>query len=434
MRIEFTEKKRLLYYDNSNILRGTRKIHAGYVLMKKICILKNKIQEYAWGSRTGIAGIMGVNIPSARPQAELWMGAHPKSPSQVFYNNEWHSLLELIARYPQEILGHRVAEQFENKLPFLFKILAAEEPLSIQAHPDLEQAKEGFRRENKLGIPLNAFNRNYKDANHKPEIICALTPFWALNGFREAKNIIELLKSIPSFQLQAIHDFLIKNPGSIGLKKAMNILLTMDLTTVRQTVLETVTFAYDQKDKDPLFPWLIAINELYPGDVGVLCTLLLNLVKLKPGEAMYLPARQLHAYLDGIGVELMANSDNVLRGGLTPKYIDNSELLGTLEFSEVRVKPLKAISTLAAEWVYDTPATEFSLSKVSVNQGTTYASPADRSIEILICTEGKGNIIDLKKGDSLDISSGTSVVIPAAVTGYKIEGAATLYKASVPEK
>ena len=152
--------------------------------MKQICQLDNVIQEYAWGSRTMIADLLGCPSPSDVPQAELWMGAHPKAPSNVVAGGERVSLAAGIEAAPAEILGTRVSKQFGGRLPFLFKVLAAAEPLSIQAHPTLAQAREGFARENEANIPVDAPDRNYRDDNHKPEIICALTPFWALNGFR----------------------------------------------------------------------------------------------------------------------------------------------------------------------------------------------------------------------------------------------------------
>ena len=153
--------------------------------MTGICLLENTIQEYAWGSYTAISDLLGNDSPANTPQAELWMGAHPKAPSKVRCNGKWISLLELIDKNSHDILGKKVAQRFKNRLPYLFKVLAAAKPLSIQAHPSLDQASEGFDRENRLGIPLDAPNRNYKDDNHKPECICALTFFWALNGFRK---------------------------------------------------------------------------------------------------------------------------------------------------------------------------------------------------------------------------------------------------------
>ena len=227
--------------------------------------------------------------------------------------------------------------------------MAADQPLSIQVHPDISQAQKGFRHENDKGIPLGAPNRNYKDNNHKPEIICALTPFWALNGFRPIPEIIEILGCIESPGLHSISKCLINQPNSNGLKSSFFTLFNMPSEDREKTVLETVIHAHNHEDQDPVFRWLVRFNELYPGDIGVLCAILLNLVYLRPGDAMFLPARQLHAYLDGVGIELMANSDNVLRCGLTSKHIDIPELLQLLNFNETKVQKLRPTKTSTSE-------------------------------------------------------------------------------------
>ncbi len=159
--------------------------------MKTIGILKNTVQDYAWGSLTAIPELLG-QPATGSPQAELWMGAHPKAPSQVYHDGKWESLLQVIESHPEDVLGKEAAEKFGGKLPYLFKVLAAAKPLSIQAHPNSRQAKEGFARENRLGISLMASNRNYKDDNHKPECICALTRFWGMNGFRGIPEIVRI--------------------------------------------------------------------------------------------------------------------------------------------------------------------------------------------------------------------------------------------------
>ena len=400
--------------------------------MKQICILRNTIQTYAWGSRKGISELLGTQVPSSEPQAELWMGAHPKAPSQVFYGNKWRALLELVNEFPNEILGERVAKKYNNRLPFLFKVLAAEQPLSIQAHPNISQAKEGFLRENKQGIAMDAFNRNYKDDNHKPEIICALSPFWALNGFRPVKEIIELLTKINSPHLLPSKKLLETNPNYLGLKQALEKILTMDKENITSAVIDTLEYVQKEKDNVPLFKWLISINESFPKDVGVLCTLLLNLVKLEPGQAMFLPARQLHAYLSGVGVELMANSDNVLRGGLTSKHMDIPELLKILDFSEVEISKLEGQSSKKGELVYKSQTEEFRLSEISVNPGSSYLSEKDRSIQILLITNGQGTITDLESNFELQVTKGSSAMIPASVDQYQIKGNLALFSASVP--
>ncbi len=190
--------------------------------MKTIGILKNAIQDYAWGSLTAIPELLGQPV-TGTPQAELWMGAHPKAPSQVFHGGKWESLIQAIETQPVDVLGKEVAEKFRGKLPYLFKVLAAAKPLSIQAHPNLQQAREGFERENRQGISLTASNRNYKDENHKPECICALTRFWGMNGFRSAPEIIRYLCSFCQDVLQAEIALLESRAGFTGIKAPVSI-------------------------------------------------------------------------------------------------------------------------------------------------------------------------------------------------------------------
>jgi len=400
--------------------------------MKRIGLLKNTIQEYAWGSHTAISSLLGIKEPSTAPQAELWMGAHSKAPSRVKWGDKWISLLDVIEKNPEDVLGRAAAGKFGSRLPYLFKVLAAEKPLSIQAHPNLLQARQGFERENTSGIPLDAPNRNYKDDNHKPECICALTPFWALNGFRRISETCLLLEKIGSKALAAEIDGLKKQPDSHGLKQFFHALMTMDRTRQKQAVDDAVLHSQRLQKEDPIYEWMIKLHNAYPSDPGVLSPIILNLICLAPGQAMFLPAGEPHAYLDGLGIELMANSDNVLRGGLTPKHVDVPELLNVLNFKERDVDILLPRQEKEYERVYASQAEEFLLSVITIGEGAVYTSPADRSIEIVLCTSGKATIIDSGTGDSISMERGTSVVIPAAVERYRTEGDATLYKASVP--
>lgn len=400
--------------------------------MREISILKNPIQYYAWGSHTAIPELLGQPTPSDKPHAELWMGAHPGAPSMIMVDGNWQPLPQLIDKWPVEILGKRAAKKFNGKLPFLFKVLAAAMPLSIQAHPNLRQAKEGFARENSLGIPLNASNRSYRDENHKPEMICALTPFWALNGFRTLSNMISMLKAInPSALSKEIQD-LVAHPNSDGLKRFFSALMTLNKARKRLTLKSAIDFAEKRAHEDPAFKWVLRLHVQYPGDIGVLSPLLLNVVKLEPGQAMFLGAGQLHAYLEGVGIELMANSDNVIRGGLTPKYIDVSELLRILDFTESKVKIVIPEKQSSGESAYASKAAEFRLSVIGVKAGTSYMSPEDHSVEIMICVQGHASVEDLEGGKKLELNRGTCILVPAVVRQYRIQGQATLYKASVP--
>ena len=400
--------------------------------MRKIGVLKNTIQEYAWGSRVAIPELLGQPVPVDKPQAELWMGAHPKAPSQVLSDGLWRSLPEVIQENPEETLGQKVAARFSNKLPFLFKVLAAAKPLSIQAHPNKEQAGQGFARENELGIPLDAPHRNYRDDNHKPEIICALTPFWALNGFRRIDVILSLLEEARIADLAEIVSLLRSHSNRDGLKKFFNHLMTMEAEKQRQIVEEAVAFAEGRAGEEPVWTWIVKLNEEYPGDMGVLSPAFLNLIQLEPQEAMYLPAGELHAYLEGVGIELMANSDNVLRGGLTPKHIDVQELLAVLNFTDGDLHILSPKNFTSGEGIYSTEAEEFVLSVIRIKKVAPFSSPRDRSVEMMMCTEGAVNVTDLSDGETTVLTKGTSIIVPAAVEQYSIEGDGILYKAAVP--
>ncbi len=400
--------------------------------MKKICLMKNTIQEYAWGSHTAIADLVGNQSPSTKPQAELWMGAHPKAPSLVKYDDKWLSLLELIKQFPADILGKDVAAKFDNKLPYLFKVLAASKPLSIQAHPSIKQAKQGFERENRLKIPLDSPNRNYKDENHKPECICALTPFLALYGFRKISEIISLMEKICLKVLYKELNNLKRQPNSEGMKSFFRSLITINGRIKKQIIEHAITNAQKLSEDNPGFKWMINLYKEYPDDMGIFAPILLNLISLKPGQAIFLPSGELHAYLDGLGIELMANSDNVLRGGLTKKHIDVPELLNVLNFEETNVNILLSQKDKDCEGIYHSMAEEFVLSVISDEKNISYTSPEKRSVEIILCTDGKASITDISINENILLKKGTSVIIPSSVNKYRIEGKATLYKASVP--
>ena len=399
--------------------------------MHHILPMKNAIQEYAWGSHTSISDLLGIKSPSEKPMAEMWLGAHPKASSSVFMNGQWISLEKVIEQYPDDILGREIAKKFKNLLPYLFKVLAAEKPLSIQVHPKKEQAESGFLRENQLKIPLDAFNRNYKDKNHKPECICALTPFWALNGFRPIDQILSLTKHLFPESLQNVRKLLTLPNKVKALKQFFNALLSLPQKEKETCIQYAVSISEQKRKSSPVYDWIVRLHLEYPKDIGVTFPSILNLVCLQPGQAMYLTAGELHAYLKGTGVELMANSDNVLRGGLTPKHVDVIELTNTLNFKEKEIEiiePRKVDKTLS---VYETPAEEFRLFLIEVFKSQKgYTSEEKRSVEILLCAEGAALITSIK--DKFRIKKGESILVPAASPRYNISGTATFYRATVP--
>jgi mannose-6-phosphate isomerase len=400
--------------------------------MDGIRVLKNPIQNYAWGSKTFIPQLTGVSTPENTPQAELWMGAHPKAPSLVWNNGKWIPLHELIQEDPEGILGKPTANKFSNRLPFLFKVLAAERPLSIQAHPNRVQAQQGFSRENSTGIPLNAPHRNYRDDNHKPELICALTPFSALIGFREMEEIVALTDRLgaPRFRDKVMDSWGLTNHES--LRRLFTGLLTMEGDDQRRMVAEVVESCEKYASEDKAFEWTLKLNRAYTGDTGVLSPLFMKVVHLGPGEAIYISSGQLHSYLEGAGIELMANSDNVLRGGLTSKNVDVPELIKILDFAADGRYLLNPERGMNGEKFYRCPAEEFILSVISLNEGAVFTGPKKRSVEMMICMEGKARTIDSDRRENFSLNKGTAIIVPASAGPYKIEGKCIIYRASVP--
>jgi mannose-6-phosphate isomerase len=372
--------------------------------------LTNVIQPYAWGSKELIARLCG-RPPSEFPEAEVWMGAHPLAPSKI--GNR--SLLELIEGASEATLGPRVVKRYGRKLPYLLKLLAAAQPLSLQAHPSLNQAREGFERENALGIPLTAAHRNYKDPNHKPELLCAVTPFKALCGFRSVGESASLFEALGQSALAV--------RVKAGLKDAFEWLMGLpkpEATALVEAVVAACgrhTGRWESECANA-----VELQKLYPGDIGVVSALLLNYLELKPGEAIYLPAGNLHAYLGGLGVEVMANSDNVLRGGLTPKHVDVPELLKVLDF---RAGPVSIVHPVqeGEEDVYVTPAPEFRLSRFGLDRRS--AQPVRRGVEILVCTEGKMTV------GSMELRCGESLLISANEGLYGLSGQGVIYRVTV---
>ena len=392
--------------------------------------LKNEIQDYDWGSYTFIQNLLG-EMQTDTPWAELWMGDHPKAPSKVWINGQWQRLDQVIADNPEAILGAQSARRFSNALPYLFKVLAARQPLSIQAHPDAEQAKNGFERENHEGIPLTAPHRNYKDSRHKPECLCALTPFWAMKGFRPIPEMVSLFSDACPESLADAVEYLKQNPHAKGLQRFFEALMTLPEKKIQQVIEETAANAVANQNKNDEFRWIKTLHEIYPEDIGILSPILLNLICLQPGEALFLNSGEMHAYLDGAGIEIMANSDNVLRGGLTPKHIDVEELMRALDFTPRPLEILTPEPAAACEIVYPTAAAEFALSVIEVNDACTYAQEHGNGPEILLCTEGAGEIQWDASDEILTMPRGSSLLIPASVSSYRISGNARIYKAAV---
>ncbi|MFD5110209.1 mannose-6-phosphate isomerase, class I [Streptomyces cinereoruber] len=378
--------------------------------------LVNTVRPYAWGSTTAIPELLGT-APTGEPQAEMWMGAHPGAPSRT----ERGPLHELIDADPVRELGERTVERFGPHLPFLFKILAAAAPLSLQVHPDLDQARAGFAAEEAAGIPIDAPHRTYKDANHKPELICALTPFEGFCGFRAPADAADLIAALGVDSLKPYVDLLHAHPEEAALREVLTALLTADPEETAHTVAEA-TAAADRLGGAHA-PYARLAHH-YPSDPGVVAAMLLHHVRLKPGEALYLGAGVPHAYLDGLGVEIMANSDNVLRCGLTPKHVDVPELLEVVRFDPADPAVLRPEASPSGEEVYETPTDEFRLSRFVRAEG---AAPNDLTAptpQILLAVAGRPTAGDLP------LAPGESVFVPAGER-IQLTGAGTVFRATV---
>ncbi|CNB95749.1 mannose-6-phosphate isomerase [Yersinia pseudotuberculosis] len=351
--------------------------------------------------------------------AELWMGAHPKSSSQVLdANGQWHSLRDVIDQDPDNTLGSDIFKRF-GELPFLFKVLCAAQPLSIQVHPSKAAAEVGFAKENQAGIPLDAAERNYKDANHKPELVYALTPFQAMNGFRTLEDIQALLQP-----LSAAHPDIaafLRQPDTEHLASLFASLLSMSGET-KTRALGILKAALNSQLGEP-WDTIRSISCFYPDDSGLFSPLLLNVVTLQPGEAMFLYAETPHAYLNGVALEVMANSDNVLRAGLTPKFIDIPELMSNLQFIP---KPANALLTTPKqqgnELIFPIPVEDFAFSL-----HTLVAEPqvlAQHSAAIVFCVEGSAVL--KKQEQEITLQPGESCFISAKESPVTVQGVGSI--------
>ncbi|MFC4148210.1 mannose-6-phosphate isomerase, class I [Micromonospora mangrovi] len=342
-------------------------------------LLNGRIRDYAWGSRSAIAELQGRPVPSEGPEAELWLGAHPGAPATVDRDGTPVSLTDLLLAEPAHWLGERLVGRFGTRLPFLLKVLAADAPLSLQAHPDAEQARAGHAADAERGDG----RVNYVDPYHKPELLVALSPFEALCGFRDPA---ESATAIEAFGVPVLAPVVAAlRTGPAGLREAVRLLLSWPES--ERAGLVAAVLAAESAGSDAELARALAVR--YPADPGVLVALLLHHVRLAPGEAIWMPAGNLHAYLRGAGVEIMAASDNVLRGGLTPKRVDVAELLRVLRF-EVLEQPVVAPVVVAPGVVtWPVPVDDFALHRVTVEAGAPGVRLALPGPRVVLCRAGK---------------------------------------------
>ncbi|MEV4612356.1 mannose-6-phosphate isomerase, class I [Kitasatospora sp. NPDC049258] len=392
--------------------------------------LRNTVRPYAWGSVTAIPELLG-RQPTGEPQAELWMGAHPGSPSLVDRGRGPRSLAEVISADPVRELGAEATAKFGPTLPFLLKVLAAGLPLSMQAHPTLAQARAGYADEETRRIPLDAPERNYKDANHKPELICALSEFEGLCGFRSPADAADLMASLDLPALGPLIDTLRGKPESEALSSVLATVLSMTGEGARRLVTEVAAAVAAAAPGDPTgaMAGYAFAGRTHPGDPGLIAALLLNHVILQPGDALYLGAGVPHAYLRGTGVELMANSDNVLRCGLTPKHVDVPELLRVVDFQAGRPQVLHPEPGPDGARHYPVPIDEFRLSRYTLDAETRRLP--GRAPQILLCTRGTARLT-AADGSTLALDRGESAFLPATGTDTALAGpGAEVFRATV---
>lgn len=387
-------------------------------------LLDNPVRTYAWGSRTAIPELLGQDAPAAEPQAELWLGAHPADPSRLASGP---TLAEAVAADPEGTLGAAARGAFGDRLPFLLKVLAADRPLSLQVHPSPEQAAEGYAREEAAGVPLDAPERTFRDPWPKPELLCALTPFQALCGFRPVPESLDLWRAVVG-----------EDPAATPV---LDRLAAGDVAgAVRWLLADPAARALAGRagragdaGADDAAGVASRLAAAYPGDPGVLVALLLNVVRLAPGEAVYLPAGAPHAYLHGVGIEVMACSDNVVRGGLTGKHVDADLLLRLLD-ARPGPPPLVRSEPVAPGVVrWPAPAREFALQRWRPSDAGGAAPAVDSPAglpRIVLCVEGSLTLLPAAGGwGPLRLARGASAFLPAAAAA-RVTGDGTAYAAS----
>ncbi|MCY7421062.1 MAG: mannose-6-phosphate isomerase, class I [Chitinophagaceae bacterium] len=394
---------------------------------KGIFKLTGKVQHYAWGGAAYIPQLLGVNNGDQKPFAEYWMGAHPSAPSTISVEGNQVSLFDYVQQHPVAALGNSVNEQF-HELPYLFKILDVNDMLSIQVHPTRAEAEKGFDREEAACIPINAAHRNYKDRNHKPEVMVALSDFWLLHGFKVEDELRRVLSDVKEF------NFLLpvfEAEGYYGLYKKVMELSQEEVDGILQPLVRRIVNEKPSDKKLPEF-WVARVFEqngsLTNIDRGIFSIFFFNIVEVKPGQAVYQGAGVPHAYLYGQNVELMANSDNVLRGGLTPKHIDVPELLKHTKFEGMVPRILRGEKLASGEMNFDCPVEDFGISAIPLQSGKSYTHKS-LSAEIYIVIEGDATVneMNIKKGEAFIVLANIDFAIKATPDSL-------LYKAYVPAK
>ena len=403
--------------------------------------LENPVQRYAWGSVDGISDILGLANPGGEPLAEVWMGAHPSAPSIVTVDGKKCGLDELVRQAPAECLGPAILKTFGPTLPFLFKILSAGTPLSIQAHPNKRKAELGYEHENQGEIPVDAHERCYRDSNHKPEMVVALSRFELVCGFRPVAEILENMRLVAPGEFGRALERLERDPSRVELSVFIYSLISANqrsrarlLAAASMHITEALESRTVPAGSEGAFKWALRIMEIFPGDVGAIFPLVLNHVVLEPGEAAFIAPGELHAHLKGTCLEIMANSDNVIRGALTSKFVDLAELVSVLGFNPGRLPIVRPLAVAPCEDAYPVFVPDFRLSRITVGSGRRYTR-ASRGPEILLCVSGAAEI-SCPGEAALPLGRGEAAFVAADACDYALAAAspeAVVFRASVPE-
>jgi mannose-6-phosphate isomerase len=395
-------------------------------------LLQNTIRHYDWGSRSAIAALQGRPTPTDRPEAELWMGAHPSASSRVIRDGQPESLLEAVERAPDEMLGSAVVAAFGPRLPFLLKLLAAERSLSIQVHPTSEQATMGFAREEQEGVALDDPRRSYLDPYAKPELLCAVTEFDALCGFRDPITAADLLEQVRTPALDGVRRAVAE--GRAGLSRTFATLV--EATESSGLLLAEAERACREALERPLSPehriaveLVLRLADEFPGDAGAVGSLLLRRVLLAPGEAVYVPPGCPHAYLHGVGVEVMACSDNVIRGGLTSKFVDTAAFAAMTRSAETPVAPLLPETPARGIRRWRPPVSDFVLARCDLVEAGGEAVFTEEGPRILFAAAGTAEVV--KEGEVTSLASGDALFVAATAGSLHVRGDAVLFQASV---
>lgn len=387
------------------------------------------VQPYAWGSRTAIAELQGRHAPSPGPEAELWMGAHPSAPSAVERPGGRATLDAVIAADPPSELGADCVSAFGGRLPFLLKVLAAEKALSIQVHPSREQAVAGFAEENERGVAAGAAARNYVDDWPKPELLYALTRFEVLAGMRDSADAGALLAALEVPELEPLASELSTGSGDARtsvLERLLSWPMAQRSALIASVVEACERLAAGGGPYASACAATIRIAGDHPGDMGIVASLLLRYSVLEPGQAVFMAAGGLHAYLNGTGIELLANSDNVVRAGLTAKHLDVTELIKLADPAvEVPLIPGRAIAP--GVWAYESPAPEFRLYRVE--PGADDLTLPAAGPRLALCTEGTVTMQDTR-GNTLKAARGESCFLSAADGTVTVTGPGVLFLAA----